>query len=237
MIPRDNNNTLGKRFPVISILSGIGLPSYDNSLSALLINRHSLFVNSKGDDFHNVHLYLNSALHDSIVTSVSYDKDVLSISLDDFSTHCFCNALVKISKMSMVHAKRICPVMLKFDKIRECSLAYINRNNKLIQLSKAKHLHKISSYLYDQVIKLEPDSIFIGILFWATSLRKRYLLLQIKCKRLTIVELQRKAFLELFGDKFIDLYDRYWKQRQKGVLFDYGKSAQFITDYLQHTDA
>lgn len=229
----NNNNTLEKRFPLISILRGIGPLSYESPISASIISKHFEFINSKVDAFPNIHGYFNSKLHDSKINSVLIDSNVLSISLNDFSTNCFFSALLEFTNMPITHIRYIFPVILNFYGLKYYSLSYINRNNKLIQLNSSRYLYKISTYLYDQVLALEPDSVSLAILFWSTfSFRKRYLLLQVKCNTLLIKEPQRDEFIRLVGDKFIHLYDKYWRHRCKGVIFDYRKAVQFIAENL-----
>lgn len=230
----NTRNTLKNRFPLLDLLSPLIQAAPKDELLTSMWDSHSSFIKSKSDILPAGFLYLNSSLHDSLITSLNYDNNRLCISFNEFSSECFCIALNDLAEINLSHKKIVLPVSFSFEQIKSYSLYYVNRNNKLIKVNKTINIRRLTEYLYDEIIELEPGSISIGIFFVAKgpSKRKMFLILEIKSKKLIIEEFQKETFLNLFGGKFVDLFDEYWSERQKGVLFDYSESVDFIEPRL-----
>ena len=201
----------------------------DEDKIKLLGEQYSAFIESKARMFPNIQLYLDSRLHDSWVQSIEFNGFDLIISLNEFSTHCFSDALSEKFSLNIPHKKRIFPVCLRFQEIKHYSISWLNRNGKILALSKEKYVPKLSEFLYDQATVLETGDIRIGFLFWSRIKgNKSYLLLQIESKDFQIEEFQRQAFLNLYGERHIKLFDTFWKEKQKGVYFDFSSALDFI---------
>ena len=120
---------------------------------------------------------------------------------------------------------------LKFLNLHHLSISRINANNKIIPLSKQKFIPELSEYLYDQIIFAEVGRIAAGILFY-TGLpgNKSYLLLELCCEEIEIIEAQREAFHTLFNGNYIKIFDLYWEKKQAGNYFDYSVAKRLIEE-------
>lgn len=75
-------------------------------------------------------VYLNSMLHDSWVRAIEYDEKHLSMTLNDFSAHCFADAIVAKFNLKLVHKERVLPVRISFEKVTSMVLYNIKFGGK-----------------------------------------------------------------------------------------------------------
>ncbi|MGA1870908.1 MAG: DUF4085 family protein [bacterium] len=226
-----NTNLFNKKYPLLDSLicySGNDY-NYDEERVKKLSNEYTAFLKSKEDIFPHISKYFNSRLHDSWLQSIDNKNNEINILLNEFSTHCFSDALIEKFSLILPHSKRVFPVCLKFKGIKYYSISWINRNSKILPLKKEKYLPLLTEFLYDEAIVLEQGIISTGMLFVSKSKgNKSYLLLQIECSDLKIEEYQRKAFIELFGEEYLNLFDIYWVEKQKGKYFDYSTALDLL---------
>ncbi len=205
--------------------------NYTDDQREELRESHLAFVASKNEIVNNISNYFGGFLHDSWVTKICHENNGLSIFLNDFSAHCFTDAICEKFKVNIPHKKRILPVELKFSQIKHISISWINNNSKILSLKKERFISKISEYLFDEIKILEKDRIELGMLFWSgLNGNKSTVLLQIECKNLEILESQRQAFEKLFQGEYLYLFDKYWEQREKGSVFCYSTSLQLLEE-------
>ncbi len=176
-------------------------------------------------------VYFGSHLHDSWVKAINYQDRKLEIKFNEFTSHCFVDAICDEFNLNIPHKKRILPVTLNFLNLHHLSISRINGNNKIIPLSKQKFIPELSEYLYDQIIFAEAGRIAAGILFY-TGLpgNKSYLLLELCCEEIEIIEAQREAFHTLFNGNYIKIFDLYWEKKQAGNYFDYSVAKRLIEE-------
>ena len=202
---------------------------YTDSYREQQAKEYAKFIESKFIKIPSVKNYFNYRLHDSWVTNTQFNKEQLEITLNDFSTHCFVDALLEVSKQKIPYKKRVLPVSFSFKKLKKLSVAWINKNDKLIYLKKDKYLPQLKEYLFEQVISVKPGQITVGALFWSgLKGNKSELLVEIECEELFIDEQQRNAFIKLFGGNHLEIYDLYVAQKQNGAYFDFSTSLEFI---------
>ena len=158
--------------------------------------------------------YFGSRLHDSWVMSISYTGDSLTLCLNEFYSHVFCDALVELTNIKIPHERRQCPVSFTFENVRSCSLCRINKNDKVMPINKKKYLPKLTEYLWDEIHEISSQRIKMGIGFWADlpGRQRNNLILEIDAERLVIKEEQRDAVLTMFGEEYISLFDSYWQE-------------------------
>ncbi len=205
--------------------------NYTDDQREKLSESYLAFVASKNEIVNNISNYFGGVLHDSWVTKVCHENNSLSISLNDFSAHCFSDAICENFKVNIPHKKRILPVEIKFSRINNISISWVNNNSKILNLKKERFIPKLSEYLFDEIKILERNRIELGMLFWSgLSGNKSTVLLQVECKKLEIIESQRQAFKVLFQGEYLNLFDKYWKQRERGNVFCYSTSLQLINE-------
>lgn len=228
------NNVFKNKYPLLdSLISFKGNnwgKTYSESQCEKLADEYHSFISSKHDIYEKIKTYFGDRLHDSWVEKISYQYDQLSITLNEFSSHCFADAISEHFNLNIPHKKRVLPVTLNFLKIRDLSVSWINGNSKILPLNKERFVPKLSMFLYDQIIVFEKNKIVIGMLFWSRMKgNKHTLLLQVECEELYIEESQREAFKIIFNNNYLDLFDLFWAKRQSGMCFDYRSAIELIT--------
>ena len=231
------NNVFKNKYPLLDTLvyskSNNWGDIYTDSYREECSKSYSKFIDSKFEETPFIKNYFNFGMHDSWVTNMHFNREQLEITFNDFQTHCFVDALIEVSNEKIQHKKRVLPVILRFNNIKKLSVAWVNKNSKIIFLNKNRYLPKLKEYLYEQVVTFEPDKISVGILFWSDLKgNKSYLLVEIECGNLSIEEQQRNAFIQLFDGNHVELYDLYKVQRNNGLCFDFSTSLEFIKKYI-----
>ena len=175
--------------------------------------------------------YFGNRLPDSWVISANQIGNHFELCMNEFSSHVFCDALAKLTGKKILEKKRRCPVTFIFENIRSCSLYRVNNNQKLIPVNKDKFLPRLSEYANNQVHEFNQDRIWIGIGFYTLLKNRDYLILEIDAEKLTINEGQRQAVLQMFGEKYINLFDAYWQELET-TAHDYSSAMHFLKDKL-----
>jgi len=233
-------NTLRRVFPTLDYIEkcvfsyGEASTEKDTAYSRDWKRRDELLEESKSF-LHRGHANLNSRLHDSWVQGASFEQGILTLALNDFSTHCLADILVDSFNLSIPHEGLVFPIELNFfgPRVQAPFLYRINKNGNLIPINFTKFGLLLDSFLYDEIVDLTEGELEIGILF-DLKLRLRHspyiptCLMWLKAERMEIVEHQREAFTNLFSEKFLDVFDRFWEQRSVGKVFDCSNVGQFI---------
>ncbi len=212
-------------FPLLR--TRIGYEDEEEQLGQRLSEEQELFLEANKKTLPKGKMYLNSRLHDSWVRNVEYGEHKVVITLNEFSTHCFCDALVHAYELDVPHALRILPIAVEFHNVSSCSVYSILE--KKVLNTKA-YLPKLSEWLYDEIRRIDSSVISVGVVFWAARLnpKRRRLLFQVECEAMRFHESQKNAFLRLFGEKFTEQFASFWNERQTGRCFDYSSSLKFI---------
>jgi hypothetical protein len=205
----------------------VGYEDEQEELRHRLISEQEAFLEANKKSLPKGLVYLNSRLHDNWVRNVRYDGHNLAITLNEFSTHCFCDALVDTHHLDVPHEMRILPITVQFRRVSACSL-YSIWEEKILQTK--PYLARLSEWLYDEIIRIDSNLISAGVVFWARTLtrKRRRLLLQVECEALRFLESQEKEFLRLFGVEFLEQFASFWKKREAGRCFDYSSALKFI---------
>ncbi len=173
-----------------------------------------------------ISFYFDGHLHDSWVLGIEHQKNHLTIRLNDFSSHCICDAFAKLRGLSSTCEHHIMPVSLQFENITSCSLSRINHKDQLIPVrGRQKYMRKLREYLLDEIRDISPDHIAVGILFFTN---KQHLVLEIEARSLAFQEDQKKAFIELFGPEHSAVFDEYWSERHAGKDFHQSSAIDFL---------
>jgi len=229
------NNQFNIKYPLLDALifhkgNNWG-EKYDERQTQELSKKHSALVSSSTGLSALAKVYFGSRLHDSWIEGINYQNRKLEIKFNEFTSHCFVDAICDEFELNIPHKNRVIPVTLSFLNLHHLSISRINGNNKIIPLSKQKFIPKLSEYLYDQIIFAESGKIVAGILFY-TGLKgnKSYLLLELCCEEVEIIEAQREAFHKLLKGNYVEIFDLYWKKKQVGNYFDYSVAKKLIEE-------
>ena len=232
---KNMNNIFKEKYPLLD--SSFGFQgnnwgeSYSPSEAKELFEKYASFIASKKSILETIELYFGSRLHDSQVEYIEYRENKLAITLNEFASHCFADALDETYSLGVPHKKRVFPVSICFSGIERCTISWINKNSKILPLNKEKYFPKLSELLSDQIIAFSDKFIEVGFLFWTMhGGNKSNLLLEIKAQKLEIFEHQRNAFEKLYSGRYLDIFDYFWQEKRKGKYFDYSVAKQLINE-------
>jgi hypothetical protein len=199
----------------------------EEQLGQRLFEEQELFLEANEKTLPKGKMYLNSRLHDSWVRNVEYDEHNVAITLNEFSTHCFCDALVHAYELDVPHELRISPIAVEFRNVSSCYVYSIGEEKIL---NTKAYLPKLSEWLYDEIRRIDSNVISVGVVFWAGSLnrKRRMLLFQAECEAMRFHESLKNEFVRLFGGKFTEQFASFWSERRTGRCFDYSGSLKFI---------
>lgn len=224
------SNSLHLRFPFLDYL--VGSHSIWNRQRHLeLSDRYNALLEAKKDILPLSPCYLNSQLHDSKVHSIEDKGRDLTIWLDDIRASDFiyslCNALVP----RVPYREEVFPLGIAFQGVENLSISRINRNDKILGVSKSKYLPMLRYFLYDEALVIEPTKVRIGLVFVTARsylCSKSQLLLEVTCKSMGFVEKQTECFRRSFPESCCPLFDAFMDARHGGETFEDGKDVEFI---------
>jgi hypothetical protein len=154
--------------------------------------------------------YLVCKFHDSWVIDVKQTDDLFSITLNDFSTYVFADAIIEKFSLPIDSDHISFPISLNFNSNLSVTYNTVDDDGNLKQIPPTK----LDEYLYEQVITADTDKIEVVFHFWQSHKDKpgERIIVIVSAKDLTITENQDGAFHKLFGNKY-DNYYNYFKQQ------------------------
>jgi hypothetical protein len=97
---------------------------------------------------------------------------------------------------------------------------------------------QLDEYLYEQITNIDNENIEIFFHFWKSNLKEdkpgERIILLVSAKELSITENQDQAWIEVFGNKFDDLY-KYFKEQFNSDRYvsDHNECEKLIDEYEQ----
>lgn len=172
--------------------------------------------------------YLPFKLHDSWVVETNFTDKQFSITLNDFSTHVFADAIVDRFSLSIAHDKLTFPLTLTFNSNLIVTYNTVDDDGNLHVISPVK----LDEYLYEQVIISDANKIEVVFHFWQSHEDKpgERIIVFVSAKEFSVTENQGSAWQMVFGNKY-DNYYNYFKQQ-----FDSGRYVSDFSNCLQLVD-
>jgi hypothetical protein len=185
---------------------------------------YSKFLNDNSNILKNFNKYLFCLLHDSWIIDLEIKSDLLILTLNDFSTHVFADAIVDKFNIDIEHEKLIFPLILELKGNLSVEFYKVDSHGYLKRIEQIS----VDEYLYEQVLNLDQDSIEIVFVLWHNNpiedMPGERVLMIVSSKELNLTENQDIAWIEIFGDKYNEYY-QYFKEQ-----FD---SERYVSDYTQ----
>ncbi|NRH20797.1 hypothetical protein HOO68_02005 [Candidatus Gracilibacteria bacterium] len=169
-------------------------------------------------------------LHDSWFIKTNISDSKFSITLNDFTTHVFSDAIIKKNKIKIDHSRLTFPIQIDFEVLK---LSYYSMDSDgNIRLIKETD---VNEYLYEQIISIDDEKIEIGLVAWKNGVknkRGKEILILIDIKSIILSEFQDNAWKEIFGNKYDHYYNYFKAQLNDGrYLSSYGICADLISEY------
>ena len=154
--------------------------------------------------------YLICKFHDSCVIDVKQTDQSFSITLNDFSTYVFADAIITKFSLPIDPDHISFPVILTFNSNLSVTYNTVDNDGNLKQIPPAK----LDEYLYEQVITIDSGKIEVVFHFWQSHKDRPgdRIIVIVSAKELLITENQDEAFHNLFGNRY-DKYYNYFKQQ------------------------
>ncbi|WP_053404614.1 hypothetical protein [Persicobacter sp. CCB-QB2] len=196
------------------------------------LTQYSKFLDENSDQLGNLKKYLNGKLHDSWITNFELDEKKIQITLNDFSTHVFSDAMVERFDIKIDHDKLVFPLTLELKENLKVEFFQVEENGDLITIDQ----FSFSEYLGEQVLKLKHDQVKIAFELWHDNpnedLPGDRILVLVSAKELELIENQDKAWNEIFGKKYDNFY-QYFKEQFESDRYvsDYSECLKLVDEY------
>jgi len=169
-------------------------------------------------------------LHDSWIINTNIDSDRFSITLNDFTTHVFSDAIIDKKKLKINHDKLVFPIKIEFE-ISNITYNTVDEEGNIRPVEKSN----INEYLYEQIISVDNDKIEIALIVWKDGIddeRGQEILILVSAKSIILTEFQDNAWIEIFGNSYDDYY-KYFKSELANDRFlsDYSKCVELVEEY------
>jgi hypothetical protein len=196
--------------------------------------KYSILLKENSDRLKNFRKYLIWKLHDSWVTELEINSDKFEMKLNDFSTHVFGDAIVEKFKIDIEHDRLNFPVIIKLKGNLNIEFFKVKENGEIESIEPIK----VDEYLGEQILKLNNNQIEIAFELWHSipneDLPGERILIIVSAKELNIIENQKKAWSEIFGNKY-DEYYKYFKEQFEGDRYvsDYTECLKLVDEYKE----
>jgi hypothetical protein len=195
------------------------------------LNQYLQTINDCKDALGVFKKYLIDKLHDSWVLETIVTENLFSVTLNDFSTHVFADALIEKKSLNIDHEKLVFPIQLDFKTSSKASFNLVDDDGYLTEIETTK----LDVYLYEQIVSIENNIIELAFDFWAKSKGKKpgqNILLLISATDIIVAEQQDLAWNKLFGTEF-DGYYQYFKNQfdSERYVSDQHICLQLIEEY------
>ena len=163
--------------------------------------------------------YLICKLHDSWVLDMKLDENQFSISLNDFTTFVFAEAIIEKFELDIDPDSFIFPLLLEFKGNPSVTYYKVDENGILHTTQPTK----LDVYLYEQVKFLENGRIEIVFNLWKSDPENggENIILIVVANEIIVTEKQLETWFEIFGNK----YDRYYNYFREQFI-----SGRFVSD-------
>lgn len=188
------------------------------------IDKYSNFLDNNANRLGTFKKYLVCKLHDSWIIDIKQEIDKLRITLNDFSTYVFADTLIEKYKLPVDPDNISFPLTIEFEGNLRIEYDKIDDSGNLIQVSPTE----LDEYLYEQVTLIDKDKIEIVFHFWKSQVKENKpgerIIVIVSAKNLNLKENQDKAWTEIFGYEYDELYE-YFKEQ-----FD---SDRYVSDHRE----
>lgn len=199
-------------------------------------DKYSILLNENSDRLKNFRKYLIWKLHDSWITELEIKSNKFEMKLNDFSTHVFGDAIVEKFKIDIVHDKLNFPVIIELKGNLNVGFFKVKENGEIESIEPIK----VDEYLGEQILKLNNNQIEIAFELWYSNpnedLPGERILIIVSAKEINIIENQKKAWNEIFGNKY-DEYYKYFKEQFESDRYvsDYTECLKLVDEYEEKT--
>jgi hypothetical protein len=169
---------------------------------------------------------MNGRLHDSWIIDPKFNDNAYSLTISDFVTHVFAEALVKKLGLNVADSLLIFPIHIDFQLASPPKYYDIKEDGTLMEVPPVV----FTEYLDEQLLKLK-NSRKIGIL--ATTNGSDKYLLVLELKTVDVRPNQDAAWHQLFGNEYDMIYNKFKHLLSRGkYLADQSICEELLDKWL-----
>ena len=183
-------------------------------------------INSNRARLHGFEHYI-SRLHDSWLKGIEVNGDSLRMTLNDFDSHVFADALVEKHDLKIKHEALHFPLVLNFSgnlsykaytvvdgSDGDLKPMYIGTLNE--------ELPKTQQYLYEQILELDTEHIKVAFALW--NWEGKYLILEVTANEFVLEEQQDEHWKKVFEGKYLEEWE-FFNEKRFGAYIEIGLSS------------
>ncbi len=173
--------------------------------------------------FHN---YLDK-LHDSWIVNTKVNSETYSITLNDFTTHVFADALIENKGLNFNDDDLVFPIRFDFNII-DITYNTVDDDGNIYPIE----ITIIDEYLDEQIIEITEEKIKVGLVVWKKGKPGKPILILISVTSIVINDERDKAWAMIFAHNYDDHYNYFKSQLEKGIfLSDVTKCKELISKF------
>lgn len=195
------------------------------------VDQYQQFIQDNKQRFGLFGKYLICKFHDSWVIETNITDKLFSITLNDFSTHVFADAIVEKKNLDIEHEKLVFPIRLDFKTESKVTFNEVDDDGNLTEINPVK----LDEYLYEQITSIDNNKVELAFTFWKTFQEdkpgQRFVLL-LTATEIVVTEKQDLAWQQIFGSDF-DNYYQYFKKHfdSDRYVSDQHRCLELIDEY------
>lgn len=177
-------------------------------------------INSNRAHLHGFERYI-SRLHDSWIKGIEVKDDSMQITLNDFDTHVFADALLEKYDLKIKHEALHFPLVLNFSgNLSYKAYTVVDGSDgdlKPMYIGTVnEELPKTKQYLYEQILELDAEHIKMAFALW--NWEGKYLILEVSASQFMLEEKQEENWNEVFEGKYQEQWAFFNNKRFSSYL-------------------
>lgn len=171
-------------------------------------------------------LLMNGRLHDSWIIEQKFQENTFSLTISDFVTHVFAEALVNKTGLKIADSTLVFPIYIDFQLVNPPQYYDIQEDGTLTEVPPVV----FTEYLDEQLLKVK-NSRKIGIL--ATTNGSDKYLLVLELETVNVAFNQDAAWHQLFGNEYDAVYNKFKNLLNRGkYLADQSICDELLSQWL-----
>jgi len=194
------------------------------------IDNYLSYINKSRGKIGDLSKYLICRLHDSQVIEIMNQNNILTIKLNDFSTHVFADAIKDRYNLPISHDELIFPINIEFRGDLFVNYFNVDDSGNLREIDPVS----LDVYLNEQITRIDENRIEIVFNFWKEKSHNdkgECIILIISANNVSVKEIQDKSWEVIFKHKYIEHYNYFKMQFENGkYLSDYNECLNLINE-------
>lgn len=153
-------------------------------------------------------------LHDSWILKTTVTPQNFQISLNDFTTHVFAEALVLKKRLNIKDERLVFKIDIEFE-IQAVTFNTVDDDGLLDEIKPIN----VNEYLYEQVISVTDSLIDIGLIAWVSSQKRKpgkHILILVRANSISLNDHRDRDWESIFSNDYDIYYTRFKAELSAG---------------------